>query len=372
MKLSVIKNLALIFTLVGSAFFTNLTASAAEEKILNIYNWSDYIGTDTISNFEKETGIKVRYDVFDTNEILHAKLVAQKTGYDIVVPGSNWAKLQIEGGLLQKLDKTKLTNWNNLDQNLLAQLAKLDPGNAYLVDWMWSYTTVGINVDKVKKALGNTPMPANAWDLVFDPKYTSKLKSCGITILDTPSEVFPVALNYLHKSPFSSDVADYNAAFEMLKKVRPDIKRFTSGGQIEELASGGVCVALGWAGDFNLARKRSIENKSGLNIQALVPSIGALMFMDTMAIPADAPHPDNAHQFINYISRAKVHAGLSNAVAYANPNKASLPFINPEIRNNPSIFLSDADVKKMIPPGNVDNNTRRIMTRLFTRFKSGI
>lgn len=372
MKLSVIKNLALIFTLVGSVFFISLTASAAEEKILNIYNWSDYIGTDTISNFEKETGIKVRYDVFDTNEILHAKLVAQRTGYDIVVPGSNWAKLQIEGGLLQKLDKTKLTNWNNLDPNLLAQLAKLDPGNAYLVDWMWSYTTVGINVDKVKKALGNTPIPANAWDLVFDPKYTSKLKSCGITLLDTPSEVFPVALNYLHKSPFSSDVADYNATFEMLKKVRPDIKRFTSGGQIEELASGGVCVALGWAGDFNLARKRSIENKSALNIQALVPSIGALMFMDTMAIPADAPHPDNAHQFINYILRAKVHAGLSNAVAYANPNKASLPFVNPEIRNNPSIFLSDADVKKMIPPGNVDNNTRRIMTRLFTRFKSGI
>ncbi len=346
--------------------------AATEEKVLNIYNWSDYLAPETIPNFEKETGIKVRYDIFDSNEILHAKLVARKTGYDIVVPSSNWAKLQIDGGLFQKLDKTQLPNWKNLDPGILKQMEAFDPGNAYLVDWLWSYTTVGINVDKVKKALGTTPMPDNAWDLVFDPKYTTKLKSCGITMLDTASEVFPIALHYLGKNPYTKNPADYQAAFDMLKKVRPDVKRFNSGGQIEDLASGQVCVALGWAGDFNLARKRSIENKLEQNIVALVPKTGGLLFMDTMAITADAAHPSNAHKFINYILKAEVHAGLTNAVTYANPNKAATPFVDPEIKNNKTIFLPAADVAKLIPPGNVDNNTRRTMTRLFTRFKTGL
>jgi putrescine transport system substrate-binding protein len=367
-------NQYVLSTLLGlTVSFGAITShAAAEEKVLNIYNWSDYLAPDTIPNFEKETGIKVRYDIFDSNEILHAKLVARKTGYDIVVPSSNWAKLQIDGGLFQKLDKTQIPNWKNLDPGILKQMEAFDPGNAYLVDWLWSYTTVGINVDKVKKALGTTPMPDNAWDLVFDPKYTTKLKSCGITMLDTSSEVFPIALHYLGKNPYTKNPADYQAAFDMLKKVRPDIKRFNSGGQIEDLASGQVCVALGWAGDFNLARKRSIENKLAQNIVALVPKTGGLLFMDTMAITADAAHPSNAHKFINYILKAEVHAGLTNAVTYANPNKAATPFVDAEIKNNKTIFLPPADVAKLIPPGNVDNNTRRTMTRLFTRFKTGM
>ena len=342
-----------------------------EEKILNIYNWSDYLAEDTISNFEKETGIKVRYDIFDSNEILHAKLMAKNTGYDIVVPSSNWGKMQMEGGLLQKLDKSKLPNLKNLDPDIQKQLANLDPGNEYLVDWLWSYTTVGINVDKVKTALGDMPMPANTWDLVFDPKYTSKLKSCGIAILDAPSEVFPIALRYVGKPEFSNNPDDYKLAYDMLMKVRPDIKRFNSGGQIEDLASGNICVALGWAGDFNLARKRSIENKSEQNIEALVTTMGGYMFMDTMAIPADAKHVDNAHKFINYILRPEVHAGLTNAVTYANPNQAATEFVNKEIKDNKTIFLSPEDVKKLIPPGNVDNATRRVETRLYTQFKTG-
>ncbi len=367
-------NQYVLSTLLGlTVSFGAITShAAAEEKVLNIYNWSDYLAPDTIPNFEKETGIKVRYDIFDSNEILHAKLVARKTGYDIVVPSSNWAKLQIDGGLFQKLDKSQIPNWKNLDTGILKQMEAFDPGNAYLVDWLWSYTTVGINVDKVKKALGTTPMPDNAWDLVFDPKYTTKLKSCGITMLDTASEVFPIALHYLGKNPYSKNPADYQAAFDMLKKVRPDVKRFNSGGQIEDLASGQVCVALGWAGDFNLARKRSIENKLEQNIVALVPKTGGLLFMDTMAITADAAHPSNAHKFINYILRAEVHAGLTNAVTYANPNKAATAFVDPEIKNNKTIFLPAADVAKLIPPGNVDNTTRRTMTRLFTRFKTGM
>lgn len=348
------------------------TANAGEEeKILNIYNWSDYLAEDTIPNFEKETGIKVRYDIFDSNEILHAKLMAKNTGYDIVVPSSNWAKLQIDGGLLQKLDKSKLTNWKNLDPDILKQMANLDPGNQYLVDWLWSYTTVGINEDKVKAALGDMPMPENTWDLVFDPKYTTKLKSCGITILDAPSEIFPIALRYVHKPEFSSNPDDYKVAYDMMMKVRPDIKRFNSGGQIEDLASGNVCVALGWAGDFNLARKRSIENKSEQNIKALVTSMGGYMFMDTMAIPSDAKHVDNAHKFINYILRPEVHAGLTNAVTYANPNKAATSLVDKEIQENKTIYLPAEDVKKLIPPGNVDNATRRVETRLFTQFKTG-
>ena len=342
-----------------------------EEKILNIYNWSDYLAEDTIPNFEKETGIKVRYDIFDSNEILHAKLMAKNTGYDIVVPSSNWGKMQMEGGLLQKLDKSKLPNLKNLDPDIQKQLANLDPGNEYLVDWLWSYTTVGINVDKVKTALGDMPMPANTWDLVFDPKYTSKLKSCGIAILDAPSEVFPIALRYVGKPEFSNNPDDYKLAYDMLMKVRPDIKRFNSGGQIEDLASGNICVALGWAGDFNLARKRSIENKSEQNIEALVTTMGGYMFMDTMAIPADAKHVDNAHKFINYILRPEVHAGLTNAVTYANPNQAATEFVNKEIKDNKTIFLSPEDVKKLIPPGNVDNATRRVETRLYTQFKTG-
>ncbi len=353
---------------------TSVAAAAPvveEEKILNIYNWSDYLAEDTIPNFEKETGIKVRYDVFDSNEILHAKLMAKNTGYDIVVPSSNWAKMQIDGGLLQKLDKAKLTNLANLDPDILKQMATLDPGNEYMVDWLWSYTTVGINVDKVKKSLGDMPMPENAWDLVFDPKYTTKLKSCGITFLDAPSEVFPIALRYVGKPEHSANPDDYKLAFEMLQKVRPDVKKFSSGGQIDDLAGGNVCVALGWAGDFNLARNRSVENKSPQNIEALIPKTGGLMFMDTMVIPADAKHVDNAHKFINYILRPEVHASLTNAVTYANPNKAATPFVDEAVRNNKTIFLPAEDVKKLIPPGNVDNATRRVMTRYFTQFKTG-
>lgn len=351
---------------------TIAAASEPEEKILNIYNWSDYIAPDTIANFEKETGIKVRYDVFDSNEILHAKLIAKNTGYDIVVPGSNWAKLQIEGGLLQKLDKSKLPNWKNLDPRILKQMAALDSGNNYLIDWMWSYNTVGINIDKVKAALGDTPMPDNAWDLVFNPTYTHKLKSCGITFLDTPADVFHAALHYLGKPVYTGSEEDYQSAFDMLMKVRPDVKKFNSGGQIDDLASGGVCVAYGWAGDFNLAHKRSIENKAEQNIQVLVPKMGGIMFMDTMAIPADAKHPGNAHLWMDYIMRPEVTAAITNEVTYANPNKAATEFVDPEIKNNKSIFLSDEDIAKLVPPGIENAQTKRNMTRLYTKFKTGV
>lgn len=347
-------------------------ARAEEEKILNVYNWSDYIAEDTIANFEKETGIKVRYDNFDNNEILHAKLVAGKTGYDIVVPSSYWAKLQADGGLLQKLDKSKLPNWKNLDPVLLEQLAKLDPGNQYQVNWMWGYTTIGINVDKVKAALGNMPMPENVWDLAFKPEYISKLKGCGVSFLDSATEIVPAALHYLGKPAYSKNQADYSGVGPLLKSVRPYVTLFSSSGYINDMANGSICMALGWSGDINIARQRAIDGKTGQKIEALLPKTGGILFFDTMVIPADAPHPDNAHKWINYILRPEVAAGLTNKVFYANPNKASRPFVKPEIANNPTVFPNDEQLRNMAAPDAIGNDIRRTMTRLYTSFKTGL
>ena len=322
---------------------------AADPKVLNVYNWSDYIADDTIKNFEKETGIKVNYDNYDTNEVLHAKLVAGKTGYDVVVPGAHFAKTQIEGGLLQKLDRAKLSNWGNLDKGLLEQMATVDPGNQYLVDWLWGYVTVGINTAKVKAALGAPPnplpMPANAWSLVFDPAYAAKLKGCGINFLDSASEVLPVAMLYAGKPPYSKLAADYDAAAKVLKAVRPYVTRFSSSGYINDLASGQLCVVMGFSGDINIARARALEAapKAAPAIEALVPQGGATLFFDSMAIPKDAPHPGNAHLFINYILRPDVAAALTNKVFYANPNAASLKFVKKDVAENKTIFLVEAD-----------------------------
>jgi putrescine transport system substrate-binding protein len=355
-----------------AGLFGSAMTVQAQSKVLNIYNWSDYIAADTIANFEKETGIKVRYDNFDNNEILHAKLVAGKTGYDIVVPSSNWARLQIEGGLLAKLDKSKLPNLKNLDPALQSQLANLDPGNQYMVNWLWGFTTVGINVDKVKAALGNEPMPANVWELVFNPKYVSKLKSCGVSFLDSASEVVPAALHFLGKDAYSRTAADYAAASALLKEVRPHITLFSSSGYINDMAGGSICVALGWSGDINIARNRAIEGKTGQKIEALIPANGGLLFFDSMVIPADAANIDNAHAFMNYIMRPEVHASLTNRVFYANPNRESRKFIRPEVANNPTVFPGAAEMAKMIPPKALNNDMRRLQTRVFTSFKTGL
>jgi putrescine transport system substrate-binding protein len=359
--------------LLGLAVATTLAAPAhaAEEKVLNIYNWSDYIGDDTIKNFEKETGIKVRYDVFDNNEILNAKLVAGKSGYDIVVPTAQWARLQMDAGLLRKLDKSQLSNLGNLDPAIQAKLAKLDPNNEHLVDWLWGYTTVGINVAKVKAALGGMALPDNAWELVFNPKYVSKLKSCGVSLLDSPSEVLPAALLYLGKPAYSKVAADYQEAAKMLQAMRPSVTLFSSSGYINDMANGGLCVALGWSGDLNIARQRALEAKKGNEIQVLIPKAAPLVF-DTMAIPADAPHPGNAHLFINYILRPQVHAGLTNKVFYANPNLASLKYVRKDIAQNKTVFLSEQDLQRMVAPETTTPEIRRTITRIFTKFKTGM
>ena len=363
---------ALGFALAATAMLWSSQARAQEDKVLNIYNWSDYIAEDTLANFEKETGIKVRYDNFDNNEIVHAKLVAGKSGYDVVVPSSYWAKLQADGGLLRKLDKAQLPNLKNMDPQIQATMARLDPGNEYMVNWLWGYTTVGINVDKVKAALGSLPMPENAWDLVFKPEYIAKLKSCGVSFLDSPTDIVPAAMHYLGKPAFSRNAGDYQAVPDLLKKIRPSVTLFSSSGYINDMANGSICVALGWSGDINIARQRAIDSKSGQKIEALIPKTGGVLFFDTMVIPADAPHPDNAHKFINYILKPEVDASLTNKVFYANPNKESRKFIKPEVANNPTVFPSDADMQKMALPDAVTNDIRRTMTRIYTSFKTGI
>ena len=249
----------------------------------------------------------------------------------------------------------------------------MTPATRIWFDWLWGYVTVGINVNKVKAALGGMPMPENAWSLLFDPKYVSKLKSCGVSVLDSASEVMPAALRYIGKPAYSQDGADYAAAAKMLAGIRPYITRFSSSGYIEEMASGATCLVMGFSGDINIARSRAAEAKSKVPviIEALVPKTGAALFFDTMAIPKDAPHVENAHLFINYILRPEVHAALTNKVFYANPNAASLKFVTKDVAQNKSIFLDPAATKTMVAPDSLPPQARRIQTRTFSNFKTG-
>ena len=342
----------------------------AEEKVLNIYNWPDYIPEGMIAAFEKESGIKVNYDTFETNEALHAKLVAGNTGYDIVVPGTVFAKPQIAGGLLQPLDKSKVPNLANLEPAIMSTLTKADPDNKYLVPWAWGFTTVGINRTRVDKALAGMAMPANAWDLVFDPKYTSKLKSCGIAYLDSPTEIIPVALHYIGKDAYSNDPADYKAATEMLFKVRKDVRLF-SATMIDDVASAKACAVIGWSGDINIAASRAKENGSKDVIEALLPSTGALLFADTMALTKDAKHPNNAHAFINFYLRPENAASVTNVMSYPTANKAAIPQIKPEIAGNKTIFVEPDYFSKMIPPNSFTNEAREAMANAYNSFKKG-
>ena len=341
-----------------------------EEKVLNIYNWPDYIPEGMVAAFEKETGIKVNYDTFETNEALHAKLVAGNTGYDIVVPGTVFAKGQIEGGLLQPLDKSKIKNLANLDPALMSTMTKADPDNKFLVPWAWSFTTVGINKTKVEKALGGMPMPENAWDLVFNPKYTAKLKSCGIAYLDSPTEILPVALHYIGKDAYSNSTDDYKEASAMMAKVRKDVRLFSST-MIDDVAGGKACAVIGWAGDINIAAGRAKENGSKDVIEALLPSTGALIFIDSIALTKDAKHPSNAHAFIDFYLRAENAAQMTNEMNYNTGNKAGVDKVKPEIAGNKSIFVEAGYFSKMIPPSSFTNEAREAMANAFNAFKKG-
>jgi putrescine transport system substrate-binding protein len=350
---------------------TAAPATAAEPPVVHVYNWSDYIPPQTIANFERETGIRVRYDTFESNEVLHAKLVVGRTGYDVVVPSANWAGLQITAGLYRPLDKALLPNLRHLDPALVRTLEAVDPGNKHLVNWAWGFITLGINTDKVARAIAPLPMPANAWALLFDPAYASKLKSCGLSVLASATDNFPPALHYLGLPAFSRDPKHYEQAAQLMRKLRPSVTLFSSDGYINDLASGSLCLALGYSGDISRAAKRARAAGNGQRIQALIPSTGGILFYDNMAIPADAPHARNAHAFINYMLRPEVAASVTELLDYPTMNAAATPLLSAAARGNPAVTPSDVQKRSMVPGGTVAPELRRLMTRLYTQFKSG-
>jgi len=344
--------------------------SLAADKTLHVYNWSDYIAPNTVADFEKQTGIKVVYDVFDSNEVLEGKLMAGSTGYDVVVPSSSFLARQLQSGVFQPLDKSKLPNYKNLDPDLMKKLEQHDPGNKYAIPYLWATTGIGYNVEKVKAALGKDA-PVNSWDLVLKPENLEKLKSCGVSFLDAPEEIFATVLNYMGKDTNSSDAKDYTAATDLLLKLRPSIRYFHSSQYINDLANGNTCVAIGWAGDILQAKKRAVEAKNGVDIAYSIPKEGALAFFDTLAIPKDAKNLDAAYQFLNYLMDPKVMANISNSVYYASGNKASVPFVDEAIRNNPGVYPTPDTMAKLFTLKVQDPKLDRVRTRAWTKVKSG-
>ena len=276
------------------------TSPAAATGKLNIYNWSDYVDPETVAEFEKNNGVKVRYDYYDSNETLEAKMLTGKSGYDLVAPSIANVGRQIKAGAYQEIDKNQIPNYNNIDPELLKQMAQVDPGNKYAVPYFWGINTLAINKDKVAQALGTDKLPENEWDLVFNPEYTAKLKSCGISFFDSPTEQYPLVLKYLGKDPNSENADDLNAANELMKKVRGDVKRFSSSGYIDDMARGDLCVSIGYGGDLNIAKNRAKEANNGVNIQVLTPKTGVGIWIDSFMIPKDAENVVNAHKYINY------------------------------------------------------------------------
>jgi putrescine transport system substrate-binding protein len=347
--------------------------SAEDERVLNIANWAEYIGENTVRDFERETGIKVRYDSFDSNEALLVKMVAGRSGYDIVVPSSDFGRIMADAGLMLKLDRSRLTNWGNLNPAVMQLMARLDPGNQFMVPWLGSTVSVGYNLDKVRAALGGEPLPANPFELVFNPKYSQRLRSCGIAMLDSASDVFPSALIYLGRPAYSNNSADYQDAAAMLQKVRADIGLFSYNGYIGDLASGQICVALGYGGDFNNAARRAREGGRPLPIEAPLPPGGVQFGFESMMIPADAPHPELAHLWINYILRPEVQAAITNKVMFTSPNAAARKLLRPDVLANPVANPPDDYLASKVQFYTVrKQEVRRLMTRLFTRFKTGI
>lgn len=344
----------------------------AEAPVLNFYNWSDYIAKDTIPTFEHETGIKVEPSYYDSNEMLDAKLREGHSGFDVVVPSATpFMAIQIAAKVYRPLDKSKLDNLKNLDPKILQRVAgAADPGNVYGVPYLWSFTGIGYNAAALQQALGDA-VPRDSLALLFDPAVASKLAACGIEILDTPEEVFPAALAYLGRDPTSRDLGDLADAAAVVTAVRPYIRKFHSSQYINDLASGDICVALGYNGDVVIARDRAQKARNGVEITFAAPREGAQMAVDMMAIPADAPHPDNALMFINYILRPEVIAGISDSVDYPNPNLAAALLVDPEIRNDPAIYPPDAVVKLLHMDPVATQDYERARTRAWMRVKSG-
>jgi len=361
--------------LIGLGLAVLMAGARAEEKQLHIYNWSDYIAPDTVAKFEKETGISVTYDVYDGNEVLEAKLLAGHSGYDIVVPSAMpYMARQVAAGAYLPLDKAKLPNLSNLDQRLMALAAIADPGNAYGVPYLWSVTGIGYNAAMLERALGGpagVDVPRDSLALLFNPALAARLAPCGIELLDTPQEVIPAALAFLGIDPTSRVLADLDHAAAALDRIRPSVRRFHSSQYINDLAAGDICIALGYSGDVIQARNRAHETESGVEIAFHVPREGAQMSIDMLGIPADAPHPDNAHRFIDYMLRPEIIAAVTNAVSYPNPNPAATRFVLPAIRDDPGIYPPDPVRRLFYLDRPAPRAYERARMRAWNRVKSG-
>ncbi|RST87046.1 polyamine ABC transporter substrate-binding protein [Aquibium carbonis] len=341
----------------------------AQSRTVNVYNWSDYIDNSILEEFTRETGIRVVYDVFDSNEILETKLLAGGTGYDVVVPTGTFLARQIQAGVFQKLDKAKLPNLSNMWDVVSDRTAKYDPGNEYSINYMWGTTGIGYNVNKVQDALGVEEI--DSWDIVFNPENLAKLADCGVYMLDAPAEMIPAALNYLGLDPNSTDPDELGKAEQLLLSIRPSIRKFHSSEYINALANGDICLAVGWSGDIFQARDRAAEADQGVAIEYSIPQEGAQMWFDQMAIPADAPHLDEAHEFLNYMMRPDVIAKASNYVFYANGNAASKELLDEDVIGDPAVYPDDETMDKLFTTVPLDARTQRLVTRIWTRVVTG-
>ncbi len=356
--------------LAGAAIALITPANAEEDKVLNIYNWSDYIAEDTIEKFEKETGIKVTYDVYDSNEVLESKLLAGSSGYDVVVPTADFMARQIAAGVYQKLDKSQLPNLKNMDNDIMGTASSFDENNDHAVVYMWGTTGIGYNEAMIKERLGDDA-PTDSWSLIFDPENAAKLADCGISLLNAPTEMIPSALNYLGMDPTSKNPEDFKKAADLLLTVKPHVRYFHSSQYINDLANGDVCVSVGWSGDIFQARDRASEADNGVSIAYTIPKEGALTWFDMMAIPADAKHPGNAHKFLNFVMDAQITADITNYVWYASANTAAKEFIEKEILDDPGIFPPDEIKPKLWAAAVYNAKQDRAINREWTRVKTG-
>ncbi|MFT3973246.1 MAG: polyamine ABC transporter substrate-binding protein [Amaricoccus sp.] len=361
----------MLHRLILAAGFGLLAAPGfAQDKTVHIYNWSDYIAEDTVKKFEAETGYKVVYDVYDSNEVLEAKLLAGNSGYDVVVPTSSFFARQLKAGVYQEVDKSKLPNLKNMDPGLMKGATAYDPDNAHSVIYMWGTTGLGYNEDAVKKRLGDDA-PTDSWALIFDPKYAAKLADCGITMLDSQTDVMQSALAYLGLDPKSTSADDMEKAAALLQTVRPYIRYFHSSQYISDLANGEVCVSLGYSGDVFIAADRAEQAGNGVKISYSVPKEGAQQWFDLMAIPADAPNPEGALAWMNFIMEPQITADITNYVWYANANTAAMPLVEDDIKNDPAIFPPAEILAKLFPTVVYDAKLDRVMTRLWTKVQTG-
>ncbi|WP_222860578.1 polyamine ABC transporter substrate-binding protein [Pseudomonas massiliensis] len=345
-------------------------AHADEPRTLKVYNWFDYITPQTLTDFQKDSNVKLIYDIFDTNEALEAKLLAGKSGYDLVVPSNVFLAKQIEAGVFQPLDRSKLSNWQHLDPKLMKLLEANDPGNKYAVPYMYGTILIGFNPAKVKAALGDNA-PVDSWDLVFNEANIKKLHSCGVAFLDSPSEIMPLALQHLGLNPNSSKKEDYQKAEALMVKIKPYITYFHSSKYMADIANGDICVAVGYSGSFSQAANRAKEAKNGVTVDMRLPKEGSPIWFDMLAIPKDAANPEDAHAFINYLLRPEVIAPISDFVGYPNPNKDATEKVDPAIRQNPNLYPTEAAMETLYTLKPMDQAGERLRTRTWTRIKSG-